>query len=344
MTVGAAGDAVRSAIEKGGPGGVFYLHGDDEFRKEDAARALVAAHLDPATRDFNYDVLRGSELDVEHLASVLATPPMMAEWRVVLLRETEALASSSRARDAILGIAEATPPGLALVLSCTVPDGSRARFYKDLAKASRSFEFQSVSPNDVPGWLMARARDVHGVDMEEDAARALGAAVGTDLGVLAQEMEKLAGLVGDGGVITRGSVEAAGTRLPKQDRWRWFDLVGERRFAEATPALGTLLAQGESGVGLVIGLATHLLRVGVVVEQGLPGLEAALPSNQKWLARRLGSTLSRQARRWSAAEIERALEGLLRTDRLLKSSTIAEEALLEEWLLTEHAAAEEAAA
>ena len=50
-------------------GGVFYLHGDDLFRKEEAVRALVAAHLDPATGDFNYDLVRGSEVDVETLAS-----------------------------------------------------------------------------------------------------------------------------------------------------------------------------------------------------------------------------------------------------------------------------------
>ena len=67
-------------------GGAFFLHGDDSFRKEETARALVEWHLDPATRDFNLDPLRGSEGSVETLASVLATPPMMAEWRVVVLR------------------------------------------------------------------------------------------------------------------------------------------------------------------------------------------------------------------------------------------------------------------
>ena len=56
-------------------GGAFYLHGDDEFRKEEVVRALIEAHLDPATRDFNYDPLRGTELDAETLASVLGHAP-----------------------------------------------------------------------------------------------------------------------------------------------------------------------------------------------------------------------------------------------------------------------------
>ena len=83
----------RRFLEKGGKGGVFFLHGDDEFRKDEAVRVIVDAHLDPATRDFNLDMLRASEVDGERLASVLATPPLMAEWRVVVVRDVEAVAS-----------------------------------------------------------------------------------------------------------------------------------------------------------------------------------------------------------------------------------------------------------
>jgi DNA polymerase-3 subunit delta len=333
---------LQSALERHGHGGVFYLHGDDEFRKEEAARFLVEAHLDPATAAFNHDRMSGSELDVEDLASVVATPPMMAEWRVVVVRETEALASSSRARKVLLDAAESPPPGLALILVCTVPDGSKARFYKDLASRARDLAFRAVSPNDVPGWLVTRAKDVHGLEMTEEAARALGSAVGADLGVLARELEKLADFVGDGATVDRDAVEAAGTRLPRQDRWHWFDLVGERRFDEAVRTLATLLGQqGESGVGLVIGLATHLLRVGVVADRGVGALEGALPSHQKWLARKMGPTLSRQARAWTPRELEAALEGLLRVDRLLKSSGLGDQSLIEEWLLTERVRADE---
>jgi DNA polymerase-3 subunit delta len=329
-------DPILRALEKGGRGGVFYLHGDDELRKEEAAKVLVDAHLDPATSDFNFDLLRGGEVDVERLASVLATPPMMAEWRVVLLRETEALAASARARDVLLGVVRKPPPGLALVVTATVPERSRARIYKDLESGARSFEYGAVSPNDVPGWLIERSRERHGVDLDEDAARALGAAVGTELGVLAQELEKLSTFVGERRRITRGDVEAAGIRLPRQDRWQWFDRVGERRFAEALGSLETLLAQNESGVGLVAGLGTHLLRLAVAAHGGQGALERVLEGNQQWLARRLVP----QARRWRPEELDDAILGLLRVDRLLKASGLSEEVLLEEWLLARMASAQ----
>jgi DNA polymerase-3 subunit delta len=311
-------------------GGVFYLHGDDDFRKEEVVRALVDLHLDPATRDFNLDGLRGTEVDAETLASVLGTPPMMAEWRVVVIREVEGLASSARTRDILVDVVTRPPQGLALILSCTVPAGSKAKFYADLARHATAVEFPPFSLADAPGWLMARARARHGVTMEVEAAQGLAAAAGTDLGILAQELEKLAGYVGDRGRITTDDVEAAGTRIPAQDRWRWFDLVAEGRLDQALDTLGILLGRDETGISLVAGLTTHFLRLGIVAEQGQGALEAILPNNQRWLAKKLVA----QARRWRPVEIDAALAGLARADQLLKGSPLSEEHLLEEWLLT----------
>jgi DNA polymerase III delta subunit len=231
---------------------------------------------------------------------------MIAEYRVVVVREAEGLAGSPKARTALLDVVASPPPGLALILSATVPQGSKAKFYKELAKKAQSVEFQPFTPDDVPGWLLERARTVHGKEFDVDAAQALGAAIGTNLGILAKELEKLADFV-HGDRVALKDVEAAGTRLPSQDRWRWFDLVGERRLQDALNGVGVLMAQGESGVGLVIGLTTHLLRVGVVSEHGTAALEAVLPRHQKWLAGRLAG----QGRKWTAAEVDAALEGLL---------------------------------
>src|SRR5262245_46539266 len=166
---------VRRFLEKGGKGGVFFLHGDDEFRKDEAVRALVDAHLDPATRDFNLDVLRAGEVDGERLASVLATPPMMAAWRVVVVREVEALAASAKARELLVSLTASPPSGLAVVLVATIPKGSTAKLWKDLQTKARSLELSPLAPDDVPGWILERAKETLGVDVEEDAAVALAA-------------------------------------------------------------------------------------------------------------------------------------------------------------------------
>ena len=310
-------------------GGAFFLFGDDRFRKEEEGRALVEWHLDPATRDFNFDSLGGTEVSVESLASILATPPMMAEWRVVLLREVEALASSSRARDLLLQMVESPPPGLAFILLATIPKGSSAKFYKDLKRLAKYVEFPEVEPNDVPGWVIDRAASRHNRVITEEAARALGAGVGTDLGVLAQELEKLTSLVEEGEPIWVEAVRAAGPRIPSEDRWLWMERVARREFGDALEGLEILVSQGESGVGLTTGLTTHLIRVALALSGGATAVESALPFKQKWLAPRL----LEQAKRWRLEELEKAILGLRRVDRLLKSGTLTDGRILEEWIL-----------
>ncbi|MEZ4415536.1 MAG: DNA polymerase III subunit delta [Gemmatimonadota bacterium] len=330
---------MASASATGRKGGVFFLHGEDEFRKERAFADLISAHLEPGVRDFNLDVLRGSDVSVETLASVIGTPPMMAEWRVVLVRDAEALAASARTRAVIEDVLERTPPGLALILVARIPSGSKAKFWTTLTRKARSTEFAPLSQDDVPGWLMSWAREHYQIEVDPDAAHGLAAGVGADLGILDQELAKLRDRVGAGGRVGTADVEAAGTRLPAQDRWRWFDLVGERRFREARRALPVLADQGESGVGLVIGLGAHLLRLGLLVSGGAAALERVLPPHQKWLAKRLRP----QARGWTEPELRTALVELARVDRLLKSASFSDEHLLEEWFLALEARSRRAA-
>src|SRR5512145_2638869 len=89
--------ALRNAIRARGPfEPVYYLHGADDYLKEDALRDLIASAVDPATRDFNLDVRAAPELDAEAIGSLLGTPPMMADRRVVVLRDVQALKKDAR--------------------------------------------------------------------------------------------------------------------------------------------------------------------------------------------------------------------------------------------------------
>jgi DNA polymerase-3 subunit delta len=252
---------------------------------------------------------------------------MMALNRVVIIRDMQAL--SPKARDVVEEAARTPAGGLVLIITGQKPSGSKAKFYDQLQKAAITVEFPRLALNDLPGWLEARAREDHGLELELDAARALVGAIGSHLGVLATELEKLASYAGERGTITLDDVRAVAGYIPLVDRWAWFDLVGERRFEEAMRQLPELLESGESGVGLVIGIASQLLRVGLAVGGGTDALQKALPPHQRWLAKRVGSA----AREWTSDEIDDALADLLRTDRLLKTAPLTDRQAIEELLL-----------
>lgn len=320
---------VRRKLAAGQLGGVFYLFGADDFLKEEVASTIISAHLDAGTADFNFDQFRGSELDAEALASALQTPPLMADWRVVVVREAQALASSPRLRALIDTLLDRVPPGLALLLLASPPQGSQAQFYKRLQRDAIAVPCLPPDPQDLPAWLTARAKD-RGMTLEPDAARALAAAIGPYPGTLNNELAKLSEFAGESARITLEHVRQAVRAVPRHNRWEWFDMVGEGRFAEARAALHVLLEGAETGVGLVIGLGTHLLRLALAANGGAAALESALPPNQRrWLAPRLG----RQAKKWTPARLDAALDDLLRADRLLKSAPLDDLQVLEELLL-----------
>ena len=314
-------------LQEGGRGGVFFLHGDEEHLKELATRKLVAAHLEEGTRDFNLDEVRGTDVTPETLASLIQTPPMMAEWRVVVVHDTQALAGSSTSRKILEDVAAAPPPGLALILKADI-SSSKAKIWKTLRKETVSVEFPRLSDADLPGWLMAAAKR-DGLVLEPDAARAIATAIGGDLAMMVKELEKLREYVGERAVIRREDVEAVVGSISRQDRWEWIDMVAEGRIDEARRTFPILLETGDSGVGLVIGLANQLLRVAVCVAGGKRALESALPRHQRWLAGRVVG----QARGWTAEQVERGLEHLARADRLLKSAPLTESQIMEELLL-----------
>ena len=180
--------------------GVYFLHGDAARLREEAARRLVEAALDPSTRDFNLDVYSGEDVEPRSLAAALAMPPMMAARRVVRLSDAQALAPTGR--EVVQRAAEEPPERLVFVITARIPDRSRAAFYKVLKERCTSLEWTAPRGEEIPGWLVERARDRHGVRLEGRAARAMVSAVGEDLSLLEAELEKLAASVGEGEPIS----------------------------------------------------------------------------------------------------------------------------------------------
>ena len=58
-----------SAIETRSFDPAYLFVGDDDFRKHEALTKLLDAAVDPATRDFNLEVRRGSEISARTRAA-----------------------------------------------------------------------------------------------------------------------------------------------------------------------------------------------------------------------------------------------------------------------------------
>jgi DNA polymerase-3 subunit delta len=324
-------DQLSDRLAKGKLGGSYFLKADDPFLRDEAIALLIEAHLAGGSPDFDLDQASGDDLDPASLASMLATPPMLSQCRVTVIRDAQGL--SPRARSVVEESVRQQVSNRVLVLAAQVPRGSKAKFYDVLREHCLTISLRAPGTSELPGWLAMRARSLHGVELEMPAAQLLAAAIGTRLGVLAQELEKLVSYVEPAKTIGLAEVREAVGALPQVDRWNWIDTVAERRLGPALAELPALLDSGESAVGLIGFLSEALIRVGLA-RSGEAELVKVLKRDGSyghlaWKVR----TFVRQSRRWTDDEISAALAELLRADRLIKSGGLSDRAALEEALL-----------
>jgi DNA polymerase-3 subunit delta len=343
--------ALRKSIRDRSFDRVYYFHGADDYLKEVTARELVDAVLDPATRDFNHEVLRGSEVGAETLDTALATPAMFAERRVVVIRDVHALKKAARgALDAYL----AGPAGDVVLLLLDPAGETPDRL---IAERATVVEFDRLEDRRVPAWIMHHARTVLGVEISDTAAALLQVAAGSELAVLASELDKLASYTGGTRIDEQAVREVAGVKRG-ETMSDLLDAVAERNAARAVSLIPALLAQPKSSaVTMIMSLTTQMLALAwgrAARDRGVPmagverGFYSLLKEGKAYPGRSWKDAVacwSRAIPHWSAGDLERALNELLVADVAAKEARVSsEEQLLTSLVLTLCAPAARAAA
>lgn len=329
MASDAALKTLRDAVKNRQFDGAYYVYGDDEFQKNDAVRQLVAAAVDRATSDFNLDTRRAAELDAETLGTLLATPPMMADRRVAIIREVGALKKDARAA---LERYLKHPSHDTTVILVAAPG---AKTDKVLQLSTTPMEFNPLDDSRVSRWIQHHARSKTGVEIAEGAAELLHEAVGNDLYQLASELDKLASYT-NGEVITEDSVSAAVGIHRGETVADFLDLVMQRDTTGALNLIPHILSQPKtSAVSVVMALSTQMLALAwgrCRLDSGLP--PGRLEGEYFQLLRSTGAYPGRPwngaarawalaARDWNVMECDRAIAALLAADVALKESRVS---------------------
>jgi DNA polymerase III subunit delta len=321
---------LRAAVKERDFAPAYYFFGDDDYLKHDELRRLIDAAIDPATRDFNLEFLRGADVEATTLGSIAATPPMMAERRGLVVRDVNALKKDARAvLDEYL---ERPAPDVLLVLVA----GAGVKPDKALTARTSAIEFAPLSGARIPRWIAYYAEHDLGTSITSGAATLLQEAVGTELAQLRVELDKLASYTG-GGAIDEAAVSAVVGVRPGETLGDFLDAIARRNAVDALAMLNAVMEQPKSSaVTTVMALAAQTLAIAwaqAARERGVhPGkltqdLFALLKeSGSVFTGRSWGefvSTCVRESERWSPEAIDDALEVLLEADRTLKDSRVS---------------------
>jgi DNA polymerase III subunit delta len=320
--------ALHSALKKRVFDPVYYLFGDDDFLKEQATRDLIEAAVDPSTRDFNLETRRAGELDAEALDALLSTPPMLAERRVVVLRDVDKMKKSARTLlDRYLA-----RPAHDTVLVLVAPSGTKTD--KALSDRATAVEYAPLTGDRLPRWVAHHAQHALGRAITPEAVALLVEAVGGDLAQLAVELEKLASYATET-IDERAVADVVGVRRGQS----LGDLLDAVAAKDANTALGLipiiLQLPKTTAVSVVMALTVQTLALGYGVatlasgtsQRGLFNeLMALLKETGAFPHRPWGEAVNawtKHAARWSAGEIDDALHALLAADVALKETRLS---------------------
>jgi DNA polymerase-3 subunit delta len=335
---------LRTALQSRVFDPVYYFYGAEDYLKDELLRQVIDAAVDAATRDFNLEMLRAGDVDAESLGSLLGTPPMMADRRVVVVRDVGALRKDARrALDQYL-----TRPAKDVVLVLVSPAGAKED--RSLLERATAVEFEPLSGARVPKWISYYATHDLGCEITPEAVSLLQSAVGTELAQLKVELDKLASFVngGERPVIDEQAVAAIVGVRRGETLGDLLDAVANRNAASALELLPHVMLQPKtSAVTIVMALATQTLALAWGRARRDSGTPAHRMENEffgllkesgsSYTGRSWGEAVRAWARAldaWSAPELDMALAALLGADAALKESRVSsDEQLLQSLLL-----------
>lgn len=324
--------ALKRAIEDRSFDAAYYFYGENDFSKEEASKQLVEAVVEPATRDFNLEVRRGGDLDASQVATLLSTPPMMAERRMVVVRDVTSLKKDARAQvDKYL----ARPSSSTIVLLIAGADAAKAD--KVLLQSATGVEFPALNEHQLQQWIMRQVTTAGGT-IGDRACQLLQAAVGNDLPQLATEIDKLLSF-SQGRAIDEAAVKSVvgvreGETLPD-----FLDCIVRRDSVGAIGMLPQILTQPKmNAVYLVMIITVHILAIAWGRAKRDEGTSAsALEREYFSLLKETGAGLTGRPwgeairawtgalPRWSSESLDAAIEVLLCTDNALKETRVSTE-------------------
>jgi DNA polymerase III subunit delta len=194
---------VISDIENGVFQKVYFLHGEEPYFIDLVIDALLKHALQEHERDFNQTILYGKDSDALSMISEAKGYPMMAERRLVVLKE----AQDFRQIEDLASYFEAPSDQTIFVLGYKYKKyDSRKKSIKAAAKNGIVFHSEKVKEYKLPDWISAYVK-TKGYGITPKATILLAEFLGNDLSKIVNELNKLDILIESGTTINEIHIE-----------------------------------------------------------------------------------------------------------------------------------------
>jgi DNA polymerase III subunit delta len=291
---------------RGAPQPVYVLHGDEAFLKRQVLAALKALVLG-SEEGFGLSSHPGDKATYATVHDELETLPFLSPRRLVVVDSADPFVTRERQR---LEKYVAKPCATGVLVLDVNAWPANTKLAKALPDAG-TIACKTPATHHLPQWCKEWCAERHGKDLAVPAARLLVDLAGPDMGLLDQELEKLAVYAGEAKRISEEDVDRLVGQSREENTWKTFDMIGAAKVGEALTFLGRLLEQGQEPLKLLGAFSMQLRRLAQAArlhgdglaldraldEVGVPSFPAARQGAQQQL-RHLGRRRLNQVYDW----------------------------------------------
>ncbi|MDO5554728.1 MAG: DNA polymerase III subunit delta [Planctomycetia bacterium] len=238
---------------------VTVLAGDDSFLLREAARVLQLEILPEEDAEFSLTVYEKGDPSWLTVVKEVSTVAMFG-GALRLVRVEQADAFVSRYRDELdAWLEHPAASGILVLVLKSFP--ANTTLYKKVAKSGLIIDCRAPASDVAASWLVGWAKSRHDQTLTSDAAKLLVELVGDDLGLLSQEIARLALLTGSEQQITESLVAAHVGSWRTKKTWDMLDAALDGHLPEALRQLDLLFAAKADAIGILAQIAPSLRKL-----------------------------------------------------------------------------------
>lgn len=166
---------------------VYLLMGTEPYYPDLVCDEIIKFALTDSERDFNQTVFYGLDTDAGTVASECRSYPMMAERRLVVLKEAQ---SMKTLEDLATYASDPMESTVLVILMHGASADKRRALYKNVQKKGVVLVSDALRDYEMPQWITSFYKS-RGLDIEPAAAALLAEYAGTDMSRIMLETEKM---------------------------------------------------------------------------------------------------------------------------------------------------------
>lgn len=303
---------------------VYYIYGSDDYLADEALDSIKAEALKGGMESMNYQSFDAKELDASEVVSAACTLPAFSDRRVVLVRGAEGL-KAVQEKELIEYVSNPSPSTCLVFVSGASKVDKGSAFIKALNEKGYLKACNRLNAAELFSWIKKEAKR-QGKAITDGAARKLVSIVGDRLRDIKGELDKLVLYIGERGGIGEADIDSAVLDLKEETVFGLADAIGAR---DVKKALRIYSKVSGTDTLKILGLISRHIRIllklkALLRKKGAPqSMASAAGVSQYYLDKYMTSS-----RRFTEAELERAVFALHRADADLKTGRVPEAVVL----------------